>query len=110
MSYRSLTRSTERLQLLMFWVLLAAFVFAWAMMFVHPSVTLLTFWLGLVFLGGSATALATYRRSMRHAARQALHEHTCPACGDPIERDPRPAGTWHCGSCGTDFLDSGTLA
>jgi len=109
MSYQSLTRSSERLQLLVFWVLLAAFVFAWAMMFVHPSVTLLTFWLGLLFLAGGMITLAIYRRSLRHAARQALHDHQCPACGDPIERDPRRHGAWHCGSCGADFLDSGAL-
>lgn len=107
MTYRTLHRSHERYLLVMFAVLLGAFIIAWAMMFVHPSVTLGVFWLALMFLGMSALVLGSMGRAERRTAKLALTRHACPWCGAEIGGDPGADSPWHCGGCGADFLDNG---
>ncbi len=109
MSYRSLEKVHERYQLTVMWLLIGAFVAAWAMMFVHPSVTLLLFWSGLIVVGVFAIIQARLVKAERHAAKTALKSHTCPRCDAHVHLDLEKAGAWHCDECGATFLATGDL-
>ena len=87
-------------------VLLVLFVIAWAFMFVHPSVTLLLFWVGLIVVGFSTLATRRAHRAEQQAAKAELRAHHCPRCDAPLDRDA-DSGRWPCPKCGSVFLDSG---
>lgn len=87
-------------------VLLGLFVIAWAFMFVHPSVTLLLFWVGLIVVAASSLAGRHAIRAGQEAARSELAAHHCPRCGAELNRD-EVTGEWPCTQCSAVFLDSG---
>jgi hypothetical protein len=105
MSYRSLHKSIESFELSVLWALVGAFLLALAMMFIHPSVSLLIFWLGLVGVGLAALTVRWATKAARRQARESLHRHECPECGAWIERGGR--GAWSCHACGCGFSDQG---
>ena len=87
MSYKSLVRTHERHQLQVLAILLVLFVVAWAFMFVHPSITLLLFWIGLIVVGISTLMTRRAHKAEQQAARTELRAHHCPRCDAPLDRD-----------------------
>jgi hypothetical protein len=65
MSSSSIHNSRDRAHLLVFFVLITAFIVTWALMFVHPGAAVLVFWLGLCVFGGSALADRIAERAER---------------------------------------------
>ncbi len=107
MTYQALFKANERFQLMVMWVLVAAFFVAMAMMFVHPTVTLLLFWLGLVSLGLFSIIEKFIGSALRHSAKRALIEFICPCCGAGVHRDPSDLEHWCCDRCDAAFMNSG---
>ena len=88
-------------------VLIVAFVIAMVLMFVHPTGSLMIFFLGLVcaLVGGGVVHVMA--RAEQTAIRHALQRRECPHCGatgGPLEGG---AGEWQCRSCGEMFVDTG---
>ena len=107
MSYRSLHITKERWKLAMLGVLIGALFVAMALMWVHPAVSLLVFWAGLIILAVGTLVGKLIGSAERAAARNALLRHLCPRCGAEIVSDPKAEGTWHCYTCGAAFLSAG---
>lgn len=107
MSYPSLAKANEHYQLAIMWVLMAAFVVAMGMMFVHPTATIALFWLGLVILGLFAISERFITAALHSSARQSLARNACPCCGAGVHRDPSDPDDWCCDRCGAAFRDSG---
>jgi hypothetical protein len=55
--------SSDRPKLVVMWILIAAFLLAVPMMFVHPGLTIALFWLGLIIVAASAAIARLFRRS-----------------------------------------------
>ncbi len=107
MTYQALFKANERFQLTVMWLLVAAFFVALAMMFVHPTVTLLLFWLALISLGLFSISEKFIGSALRHSAKRALAEYVCPCCGAGIHRDPSEVEHWCCDRCSAAFMSSG---
>jgi len=86
-------------------VLIVAFLLALPLMFVHPGMVFILFWLGLITLA-AAMVIGWLIGATRHAtARHALKHCECPHCRCKICEDP--SGEWHCVECGYGYLASG---
>lgn len=108
MTYRSLHKTKERYEVAVMVLLIVAFVLAWAMMFVHPSVALLIFFAGLLIAGASVVGVSMVSRAQHAAARVSLRSHRCPSCGTEVHEIPTRADAWHCDECGAEFQADGT--
>lgn len=107
MTYQALFRANQRFQLTVMWALMAAFFVALAMMFVHPTVTLLLFWLAMMGLGLFALSEKLIGSAIQSSAKRALSRDVCPCCGAGTHRDPGEVEHWSCDRCGAAFLSSG---
>lgn len=107
MFYRSLHITKERWKLAILGVLIGAFFVAMALMWVHPAVSMLILWAGLIILGVGALVSKLIGFAEHAAARNALRSHLCPKCGAEILPDPKAEGTWHCYTCGAAFVSAG---
>lgn len=107
MSYASVHKAREVFLLWVMCLLIGAFVIATAMMFVHPSVAILIFFIGLTVALVSGAVEFVFRRSERSAAKHELRADTCPECGEIVRG---AAGGWRCQGCGSTFLPSGERA
>lgn len=95
--------------LTVFWLFVAAFIAALAMIFIFPFASLLLVFLGVFALLGAVLVAKLLGAAERGAARSALHRSACPRCGAPVVAR-NPAGTAACARCGEAFLASGALA
>ena len=109
MSYQSVHNTNVRFKLAIMWILIAAFVIAVPLMFVHPLAVLALFFSGLIVLAIGAGVATLMRRAERFEARRELTRHDCPGCGAVIDLDPTGKEEWRCNECGAVFLDSGEL-
>ncbi len=107
MTYQSLSKVNERYQLTVMWGLMAAFFVAMVMMFVHPTVTLALFWLGLISLGVFAISEHFITSALQRSAKRTLARHACPCCGAGVHRTLIDPDEWSCDRCGAAFADSG---
>jgi hypothetical protein len=107
MSFRSLSRANESYQLTVFCVFIGMLLVAMAMMLVHPTVTLVLFWLGLISLGAFAMSEKFIGTRMRRSARSELERSVCPRCRATVHREPLEAQDWCCDECGAIFKSSG---
>ncbi len=107
MSYLSLHNSRERMELSVMALLIGMFLLVMALMFIHPTLALAVFGLGLVtaLLAGGVDKL--FGRAERQAARKSLAGHTCPRCGAPVHWDGCAEAHWHCAACRADFMPDG---
>ncbi len=107
MTYRSVHKAKGSYELTVLWLLIGAFVLAMGLMFVHPTASLLVFFMGFAFLGVAVLIDKLFATVERAAARSALKSHTCPSCGANVSRDRQHEDGWHCLTCGSAFLDTG---
>jgi hypothetical protein len=107
MSYQSLVRINERYQIAVLFVYLAMLLVAMAMMFVHPTITLLLFWIGLISLAAFALSEKFIGAVLRSSARHDLARFVCPRCGAAVHSDPQQARDWRCDRCDAAFECSG---
>ena len=107
MTYQSLSKINERYQLTVMWGLMAAFLVAMVMMFVHPTVTLALFWLGLTTLGVFSISEHFITSALQRSAKRTLARHACPSCGSRVHRTASDQDEWSCDQCGAAFEDSG---
>ncbi len=107
MTYRSVHKAKGSYELTVLWLLIGAFVLAMALMFVHPTASLLVFFMGFAFLGVAVLIDKLFASVEQAAARTALKSHTCPSCGANVDRDRQQDDEWHCLACGAAFLDTG---
>ena len=87
-SFRSLSRTNEHYQVAVLCVFIGMLLVAMAMMFVHPTVTLLLFWLGLISLGAFAMSEKFIGAVLPRSARSELERFVCHRCGATVHRDP----------------------
>lgn len=106
-TYQALHKANERYQLTVACVLLAALLVAMAMLVVHPTVTLLLFWLGLIGLGLFSISEKLIGCVLRNSAKRALARYVCPCGGAGVHRDPSEVEHWCCDRCGAAFMSSG---
>ena len=66
-------------------VLVAAFLVAMPLMFVHPTAVILLVWFGLVVMAVAWPIEWVIQRFERKAAEKALQRHECPECGTTLE-------------------------
>jgi hypothetical protein len=104
LSYRSLHKTLERWELTVLWLLVAAFIVAVALMFLHATAALFMVWVGLLIILVAFGVIKLLRRAERAAARRALASAHCPSCGAGVHRE---AGAWRCEQCGAGFTTSG---
>ncbi len=109
MTYHSIHKAKGSYELTVLWLLIAAFVLAMGLMFVHPTASLLVFFLGFAFLGVAVLIDKLFATMEHSAARRALKSHTCPSCGANVYRDRQQQDEWHCLECGSAFLDTGAV-
>jgi hypothetical protein len=98
------------MELAMMALLFGMFLLVMALMFIHPSLALGVFWLGLItvlVVGGVDKLLG---RAERRAAKSSLASHVCPRCGAPIQWEGQGEAHWHCEACQADFLPDGLEA
>ena len=107
MTFRSLSRANEHYQVTVLCVFIGMLLVAMVMMFVHPTVTLLLFWLGLISLGAFAMSEKFIGTVMRRSARSELERLVCPRCRATVHRDPLEVQDWCCDECGATFKCSG---
>lgn len=98
-AYRVIHRANDRYKLTVMSVLIAAFLVAMPLMFVHPTVVILLVWLGLVVLALALPIEWLLQRAERAAAHKALQRHECPECGSTLGDAPDESD-WICESCG----------
>lgn len=109
MNYNTLHKSHQRLDLTVTFVLLGAALLTMLMMFIHPSVAIFMFWLGMLIAGGAMLIGLYLRRRERIAVRNAAAAHQCPNCGYDVGRGPGQSPLWHCDQCGTEFSTDGEV-
>jgi ribosomal protein L37AE/L43A len=107
MSYRTLHKANETYELAVMWLLIAAFLVAVALMFVHPSGAIFVFWAGLIIAAAAWGAEKVVRAVERRVARRAIARGACPACGEALGQRQPDGEEWHCTTCESIFLDSG---
>ena len=107
MTYQSLIRTNERYQVTVLFVYLGMLLVAMAMMFVHPTVTLLLFWIGLISLAAFALSEKFIGSVLRKSARHDLARFVCPRCGAAVHHDPQQVEDWCCDRCDAAFECSG---
>ena len=103
-SYASIHKANEQFLLAVIGFLVLAFVAAMILMFVHPSVALGVFAVGLIVALVSGVIEALFKRSERAAVRTSIRAQQCPLCGGPVRDE---AGAWSCPECDRAFLASG---
>lgn len=109
MSYTSIHNTHERFGVTVMFVLLGTGLLAMAMMFIHPSVAILIFWMGLLIAGVWALVNMQLRRLERAEVRKALSSHHCPICGHEVNRQPGQSSPWRCDECGAEISADGDV-
>ncbi|MHC5023455.1 MAG: hypothetical protein ACYTGG_06030 [Planctomycetota bacterium] len=107
MSYRTLHKANESYELAVMWLLIAAFLVAVALMFVHPSGAIFVFWAGLIIAAAAWGSEKIVRAIERRLARRTLATGTCPCCGKALDQKEPTNHEWSCASCESIFLDTG---
>lgn len=105
--YATVHKANERFGLFTIAVILAAFIIAFGLMWVHPTLSLVVFFLGLIFTLCAGLAWGMGVRAERRLAKTSLAGHVCPQCGKAIDQDPGTSAEWHCHECGATFSSAG---
>lgn len=98
---------SERFERTVLAVLIFLFIVAGALMWVHPTAAIFTFFVGLTIALFSWVIDRWFAGARRSAAMKELQAHHCPSCGEEILPDPKHAGQWHCNACEATFADAG---
>lgn len=98
-TYHVIHRANDRYKLTVMSVLVAAFLVALPLMFVHPTAVILLVWFGLVVMAVAWPIEWLIGRAESSAARRSMQRHECPDCGARLEDAPDGAD-WICESCG----------
>ncbi len=93
--------------LVVMWVLIVMFLIAMLFMFIHPTITLLLFFVGLIILVVASGIEILFRCLERAAARAELSNNQCPSCGASIDGDQMETAEMHCEHCGSTFSQTG---
>jgi hypothetical protein len=104
MSYQTIHRNLARHEIGVGMLLLAAFLVAVPLMFIHPTGALALFGLSLIVLLVAVILDVVMRWMQRRAAVDELRHHSCPSCG---ARMVDPSAPWACEQCGTSFDSTG---
>lgn len=107
LSYRAVHNTNEGYGLAVMWVLIVMFLLAVPFMFIHPAITLLLFFVGLIILAVASGIEKLFRCLERVAARSELSNQQCPSCGASIDGDSMDTAEMHCEHCGSTFSLTG---
>lgn len=103
MASQPIANSHDRAQLVLMFVLIAAFLIAVPMMFVHPSVVLGLFWAGLITITGAGLIGRIIRG--RKTTPESSDACACPSCGAVHAWRGSESGKRHCPDCGFLFAE-----